>query len=232
MTGGSQALLTLGDWDTAGTELTQAAEAGALAGDEHLACYGGWLAALRGDTATAESTLAGLPTLQATENPQDKALTGIVEAFIAAARGRPQDALRHARGVLARAGALGISHEYLRWAWALAARAAHDVKDTAVTGELLAMLDSYQPGHLAPMQRAERDLVRARLAAAEGDPAAAAAFTAAISGLRKLSTPFHLAHGLLDHAGDLAGRADTEAAGTAAREAGEIAGRLRLPAAA
>ena len=50
------------------------------------------------------------------------------------------------------------------------------------------------------MLRAERDLVRARLADGDGDEAAAAAFTAAISGLRELSTPYHLAHGLLDHA--------------------------------
>ena len=72
--------------------------------------------------------------------------------------------------------------------------------DTAAAGELLALLDSYQPGHLAPMLRAERDLVRARLAASDGDPAAAAAFAAAITGLREHSTPYHLAHGLLDHA--------------------------------
>ena len=53
------------------------------------------------------------------------------------------------------------------------------------------------------MQRAERDLARARLAATGGDPAAAAAFAAAISGLREQSTPYHLAHGLLDHAAHL-----------------------------
>ena len=226
----AQALLSLGDWDGAGTELTQAAEADGLADEEHLNCYRGWLAALRGDTATAETMLAGLPDLRASENSQDQAMIAIVEAFIAVAQGRPRDALRHARDVLARAGAIGIGHEFLRWAWPLAARAAQDAGDTAVTGELLAMLDSYQPGYLAPMQRAERDLVRARLAAAASDPAAAAAFAAAISGLRKLSTPFHLAHGLLDQAGYLAGRAGTEsgagAAETAAREAGEIAGRL------
>ena len=35
--------------------------------------------------------------------------------------------------------------------------------DTATTRELLALLDGYQPGQLAAMQRAERDLARARL---------------------------------------------------------------------
>ena len=55
------------------------------------------------------------------------------------------------------------------------------------------------------MLRAERDLVRARLAAGDGDPAAAADPSPPPSaGLREQSTPYHLAHGLLDHAQYLA----------------------------
>ena len=127
---------------------------------------------------------------------------------------------------------LGISHEYLRWAWPLAARAAHDLADTAATRELLALLDGYQPGQLAPMQRAERDLARARLTAAGGDPAAGPAFAAAITGLRQHSTPYHLAHGLLDHAAHLAARGDAEAAAAAIGEAAGIAAAAGLPAAA
>ncbi len=120
--------------------------------------------------------LAGLKDLRASEDPQDRALVSLVEGFTAAARRQPQAALGHARAIVEHAGALGISHELLRWAWPLAARAAHDLRDTAAVGELLTLLDDYQPGHLAPMLRAERDLVRARLAAGDGDPAAAAAF--------------------------------------------------------
>ena len=223
----AQALLMLGDWDAAETELGQAAEADGLADHEHLACYRGWLAALRGDTAATETMLAGLADLRASEDPQDKAEISIVEAFTAAARRQPRDALRHARRALAHADALGISHEYLRWAWPLAARAAHDLKDTAATGELLALLDSYQPGHLAPLQRAERDLTRARLAASDGDPTAAAAFASAIRGLRELSTSYHLAHGLLDHAGHLTRQNDIEGAQAAIGEAGDIGHNLR-----
>ena len=142
---------------------------------EYLACYRAWLAALRGDTPTAQAILAGLGDLRASEDPQDQAVIAVVEAFTAAARGQPADALRHARATLDHAGALGISHEYLRWAWPLAARAAHDLSDTATAAELLALLDGYQPGQLAPMLRAERDLARARLAAADGDPEAGTA---------------------------------------------------------
>jgi AAA ATPase domain len=223
----AQALLMVGDWDAAEAELTEAADSGALADYDFLACYRGWLAALRGDATAAQAMLAGLKDLRASEDPQEKSLISLVEGFTAAARRQPQAALGHARAVLEHAGALGISHEDLRWAWPLAARAAHDLRDSAAAGELLALLDACQPGHLAPMLRAERDLVRARLAAGDGDPAAAAAFASAVSSLRELSTPYHLAHGLLDHAQYLTRLPDAEAAGAAIGEARAIAGRLR-----
>jgi class 3 adenylate cyclase/tetratricopeptide (TPR) repeat protein len=223
----AQALLMLGDWDTAESELTRAADADGLADHEFPASYRGWVAALRGDAATAETMLAGLPDLRATESLTDKALLSLVEAFTAATRGQPQNALRLARSTLVHADELGISSEYMRWAWPLAARAAHDLQDTAATGELLALLDACRPGQLAPMQRAERDLVRARLAAADGDPVTAAAFAAAIGRLREMTTPYHLAHGLLDHAQFLMRLHDAQAAEAAIGEARDIARKLR-----
>ena len=96
-----------------------------------------------------------------------------------------------------------------------------------VPERLLALLEGYQPGQLAPMQRAERDLARARLAACDGQPNAGPAFAAAITGLRQYSTPYHLAHGLLDHAAHLAARGDDQAAAAAIGEAAGIARRLR-----
>jgi len=168
--------------------------------------------------------MAGLDDLRASEDPQDQAVIAVAEAFTAAARGQPSAALRGARAVLGHA-ALSISHEYLRWAWPLAARAAHDLADTATTTELLAQLDGYQPGQLAPMQRAEGDLARARLTDASG-PDTGAAFPAAIAGLREHSTPYHLAHGLLDHARYLTRLGNTEAAEAAVSEARDIARHL------
>ena len=146
----AQALLMTGDWDAAGAELAQAADADGLAGIEFLACYRAWLAALRGDVPAAQATLAGLGDLRASEDPQDQAAIAVAEAFTAAARRQPAAALRHARAALGHAGALGISHEHLRWAWPLAARAAHDLADTAATRDLLALLDGYQPGSWPP----------------------------------------------------------------------------------
>jgi tetratricopeptide (TPR) repeat protein len=221
------ALLMLGDWDTAQEELIQAADTDGLTDIEYLACLRGWLAGLRGHAANAETILARLPNLRASEDPQDKAWVSVVEAFTAAARHQPRNALRCARQTLAYAEAFEISHDCPRWAWPLAARSAHDLGDRATTSELLAMLDSYQSGHLAPMLRAERNLGRARLAASDGDPATATSFADAISGLRELSTPYHLAHGLLDHAQYLTQLGDTEAVEAAIAEAHDIAVRLR-----
>jgi hypothetical protein len=219
------ALLMTGDWDGAGAELAQAADADGLAGIEYLACYRAWVAALRGEVPAAQAALAGLGDLRASEDPQDQAVIAVAEAFAAAARGQPAAALSRARAALDQAGTLGISHEDLRWAWPLAARAAHDLADAATARELLALLDGYRPGRLAPMLRAERDLARARLADG-GGPDAGAAFAAAIAGLRRHSTPYHLAHGLLDHAQHLLRTGDDEAAGAAISESRSIAERL------
>jgi hypothetical protein len=223
----AQALLMLGDWDAAATELTHAADADGLADHELLACYRGWLAALRGDAETAETVLTGLQDLKTSEAPQEKAVVSHLEAFIAAARHQPRDTLRCARATLAQASAIGISHELPRWAWPLATRAAHNLRDTATTRELLAQLDSHQPGHLAPMLWAERDLTGARLAANDSDAGAAELFSAAIATLREHSTLYHLGHGLLDYAQHLRLLGDDDAAGTAISEGRGIAQRLR-----
>ena len=87
------------------------------------------------------------------------------------------------------------------------------------------------------MLQAERDLARARLAATDNNQAAAGpAFATAIAHLRERSTPYHLAHGLLDHAQYLAAAqaagaardaGDAALAAAAIAEARDIAGRLR-----
>jgi class 3 adenylate cyclase/tetratricopeptide (TPR) repeat protein len=220
-------LLMLGDWDAAEQELVKALDEDGLGDAELLTCDLGWLAALRGDTVTAEAQLAKLGYLRASDDPQDQALIGIATGFIAAARRRPEDALRHARANISRVNALGTIHEYLCWAWPLAARSAHELGDTATTHELLTVLDDRQPGQLAAMLRAERGLVRARLAASGGDKAADESLAAAVGRLRELSTPYHLAHGLLDHAEHLIRLGDTGSAALAVSEARDIAHRLR-----
>jgi class 3 adenylate cyclase len=219
-----QALLMTGDWDAAEAELSRAVESDGLA--DLLACHQGWLSALRGDAATADAEMAGLRHMRVSEAPQDQATVLTVLAFTAAARGQTENTLHNARAVIGHASTIGVSHELIRWSWPLAARAAHELGDTAAIQDLLAILDRCPAGYLAPMLRAERDLVRARQAAGAADEASAAALRAAIIRLRELSTPYHLAHGLLDQAQYGTARGDTEAAEQAIVEARGIAERL------
>jgi len=223
----AEALIDLGDWDAAEAELTQAIDSDGLADIEYLVCIASWLTALRGDAATAATKLAALEDLRASESPQDQSALGRAEAFTAVARGQQEEAMRHARAVLALAPAIGIGHDELAWSWSLAARAAHELNDAATTRELLALLGSYQPGHIVPLLWAERDLARARLAGQGDDETAAAAFASAIASLREHGTPYHLAHGLLDHAQHHIQHGDGHAAAQAIDEARAIARRLR-----
>jgi class 3 adenylate cyclase/tetratricopeptide (TPR) repeat protein len=218
-----QAQLALGDWDAAEEQLIRTMEADGLSGNDYLVSYVAWLAALRGDAERA----AEMRELRSSEDLQDKVFVGMVDAFAAAALGKPQDALRHARASVAHSGPLGIAFGDTGWAWPLAARVAHELGDAAAAGELLAQLDAHPPGHVPARLRAERDLARARLAAADGDPAADQALAAAVADVRAHSGPYHLAHALLDHARCLLADGDTGAAEDAIGEARAIAVRLR-----
>jgi hypothetical protein len=222
----AQALLMLGDWDAVIAELGQAADADGLNMGVFTG-YRAWVTALRGDVPNAQAALAGLDELRASEDVQDQSTIALVEAFTAAARRQPAAALCRARAAFDYAPTLGISHEAPRWAWPLAARAAWDLADTQAAAELLALLDRYQPGELSPMLRAERDLARARLATLGDDQdVAGTALASAAAGLRRQSTPYHLAHGLLDHAAWLTAHGDPQAAAAAISEATAIATKL------
>jgi hypothetical protein len=221
-----QALLLRGDWDAADDVLTQAVDSDGLGDIELLACDQAWLTALHGDADTAAAALAGLVNMRASQDPQDQAVIALAEACIAAAYRQPGKALGQARRALAHAEALGLSSESIRWAWPLAARAAYELGDTAATEELLGQLGAHPPGHIPPILHAERELARARLSAARGEPAETG-FAAAVAGLRQHSTPYHLAHGLLDHAEYLLRGDDGGEAPRAVAEARDIAGRLR-----
>jgi hypothetical protein len=76
------------------------------------------------------------------------------------------------------------------------------------------------------MLQAEHDLARVRVAAS-GDDDLTSSFSQVITVLREKSTPYHLAHGLLDQAEYLTGKGDADGAAGAIGEARDIADRLR-----
>jgi class 3 adenylate cyclase/tetratricopeptide (TPR) repeat protein len=219
------ACLMIGDWDEAARALRQAVDDDGLADVEMMSCLQSQLAGLQGDVDTADRIVSTLTDLPATDDPQDKTAVFLAVAFTAAARGQTAAALRQAREILGFVDALGISADIPRWAWPLAVRSAHELKDAAAVSELLDILDAQPPGYLAPMLQAERDLVRVRVAASGGDDVTAS-FSQVITVLREKSTPYHLAHGLLDQAEFLTGQGDADAAADAVGAAREIADRL------
>jgi hypothetical protein len=101
------------------------------------------------------------------------------------------------------------------------------LNDRAELERLLALLDGYRPGELPPVLHAERDLTRARFAARNGGDVTGELLAAAVSTMRARSTPYHYAHGLLDHAEHLASVGRPEEITAQVNEARAIAERLR-----
>ena len=220
------ALAETGDWDGAAAELSEAIENDGIGEQDFVLYAAARLAATRGDVETARSTLARMDYMRTSEDPQDRGFVALVEAFIALAEERDAAALAKAQEALSLAPAVGMNPEFVRWGWSLAARAAHDLHDDTKVAELLHQLDSYRPGQLPPMLHAEAALARVRQAARRAEAGVGAQFAEAVTGLRKRSTPFHLAHGMLDHAGYLISSGESDDAMALIEEARQIGERL------
>jgi class 3 adenylate cyclase/tetratricopeptide (TPR) repeat protein len=220
------ALVATGDWGAARDVLVHGLEVDGLEESGYVAAFRVWMAALGGDAGLAESVDWQRAELQASEDPQDRGVVTMVGAFVATARRDPAEALRLANVTLSYADAVGIGADAPQWTWPLAARSAHELGDSAAVTKLLDLLDAHRPGEISGIQRAERALVRVRLASGQADPAVTASFAAAIESLRALSTPYHVAHGLLDYGEHLIACGDAAAATLAVAEAREIALRL------
>lgn len=218
--------LTLGEWDAAVETLSDLAPDG-LDTIIDAVISSAWITAIRGDGELAVRMLDALAEVDLTEDHQTRAQRDVAYGFAAVANRDPAEALRHGMDALSVIDKVGPASETIRWGWPLAARAAYELGDSAAVRALLARVSGYRSGELAPMMLAERSLVAARLAAVGEDPDADAMFTDAIAALRATSTPYHLAHGLLDHAALLAMNGDGPSATLAVAEAREIAERLR-----
>jgi class 3 adenylate cyclase/tetratricopeptide (TPR) repeat protein len=223
----TQVLIDTGRWDEAAELLAPGGDADVASDAGELATWARLvLVALRGDSATARSILAGFEMLPTSDDPEDRAAFAIAEALTATAEQDPGAALEHALRALSFVEALGVSHEALRWGWPVATRIALDRGDADTVDRMLAMLPVELPRLVPPLLRAERLLVLARRAAAEGSTDAGGAFESALVAMRETSPPHLLAHGLLDHAGYLAAHGDLVGAAAAVGEARAIGERL------
>jgi hypothetical protein len=228
------ALLIAGEWDEAARVLQHAVDVDGFDDDSipsgNVAIYFNVLPALRGEPIADSHSAPSLVPKRASETPQDRAAVGMVDAFEAAARGRQDEALRHAQTALDQASATGLGSEFIVWVWPLALRTAFELRDSIAIDQLLALLDGHADGHIPPLLVAERSLARARQHAAAADPEADAELVWAVSELRRAGSPYHLAHGLLDYADHLVRVGKQTEADVLREEVRGIAERLRAPA--
>jgi hypothetical protein len=225
----ADSLIWIGDWDGADAALADMQfpvnqddglfEDVSVAGSQLL------LAALRGEPSAARAASALSSRIPQSKISAQAALFS-VQALIAEAEGRFADALAACRRTHAVGARFGLQADFLGWSWPVAARAAHTLDDAEAAQEMLAMLDGAPNGQIQPLLRAERDIARARLAANDDPAHAAGLFADGIRGLRAFGSPYHLAHGLVDHANFLASTGHPAEAASALDEGYRIATTL------
>ena len=186
-------LLRIGEWDRAAATVDAAIDDDGLGDftDARRAAAVVW--ALRGDLTRAREII---PTDEGDEvqDPQEVAYHAYTAAVVCDAEGDVAAALHHARRAAATVSAPGMDPFVL--AWPLAARLAHELGDRAALDGVLALLDGYYPGEIPLMVRAECRLAEARLVA---DPVErVAGIEGAVTDLRAVGSPYHVALALLD----------------------------------
>ena len=203
------AQIAVGDWNGADDTLFHLRHVDLVEDDPAVIMARALLSGLRGDADTAAVVLERQAAIPESDDPAIIASLASSRAHAAAARGDRPDTLRHALESLdASQISVIFAGDDGRWTWPLAARTAHELEQFDVEVSLVEMCERLPIGETAPMQRAEATLIRARLASVGHEPDADAdtLFEAAIAQLRDDSTPYHLAHGLLDHAEHLTAR--------------------------
>jgi class 3 adenylate cyclase/tetratricopeptide (TPR) repeat protein len=219
----TDALLHAGDWSGAVSAIAEAANNDLVRELPFVIAAAARVAALRGNTTEARFQMERLAPLA----PDDAELASSLafsSACVCRAEGDLQGAYRFAMEAVGLRDAAGIYMTTVRWAWCTAARAAHQLGDRRTEAELLTLLDPYRTTQLGRVLRAERELVRARLAA--DDPDATSRYEAGIQVVRATSTPFHLADALLDLAELHASQGRYASAAPLVSEATRIADRL------
>jgi tetratricopeptide (TPR) repeat protein len=218
-------LLHIGDWDGAQDAYGIAVDDG-LADRPYVALYGLILGVLRNGV-VPRGTMAAVETMGVSQDAQDHATLLLARTFGATVDGDVGDVLRRANLVLSCVPPLSVGSEPIRWAWPLAADAALTAGDLDEGQRLLDWLDGYPRGHVPPVLRAERARIAARLLSARHDPGDEEAYADAVTRLRELGSPYHLAVGLLDYADHLSTVGNPDQARLLATEASTIAEELR-----
>jgi predicted ATPase/class 3 adenylate cyclase len=132
---------------------------------------------------------------------QERALYRAAAAVVLNAEGKQSEALASAQDVLGAIVEIGASDQAVKVALPQALEAALALGERERAEQLLATVEGWPPGRLAPSVRAHADRFRARIAADDGETVRADhGFAAAASTFREYSMPFWLAITLTEHA--------------------------------
>jgi class 3 adenylate cyclase len=217
--------LLAGSWDVAATTLDRARNEDDLAENPYVSAVAVLLASLRGDLATARALTGWLDAIRDSDDAQDRSSVALTDMMLAVAEGRMADVVAVGRELLELAAALGMNQETSYWGWPEAVRAAFALGQLGTVEDFIGALDAHPDGHLPQVLRAQRDLARARLAAARGADADDQ-LRAAVDGVRAAGSPYHLAHAQLDLAAHLRQVGQAAEARPLVDEAAAVAERL------
>src|SRR3954453_1856002 len=212
-------LLYRGDWAEVDKVITDLLDAGVDARPqaEYVYVRAVMVAAWRGDAVAAAAAAEGVAPGRGIDSIDDACGIAMVDAVVACAQGRYDEALRLARSVVDRMRVdIGVRHETLRVAWVEAMAAALALGDVVSAEEMLATIADLPKGLGPAYLRAEVARFTARIAALRGDAGRAEeSFADAERQLEALGYSYWLARARLDHAeGPPFGRAE-RAAGAA-----------------
>jgi hypothetical protein len=159
--------------------------------------FGAAIHVRRGELNEAESLLHDLGAAEESDDVQGRVQYASSAGLLLTARGRHREALETIR---ARTSELGIDNLIQKEAVVNALDAALMASSDDDAEELLAMLESLQPGEFTPYLRAQASRLRARFQTSKGsDEEVEAGFKLAAGLFRELSMPFWLGTTLLEH---------------------------------
>ena len=155
----------------------------------------------RGLLDEAESLMTVLAELETSADVQERMAYTSGKARLLLAQARLVEALATAEASMGERVTIGVSSEAVKESFVVAMEAAIELGDLDKAHELIAVVDALPPGRSPQFLQAQSARFRARLAAAQGEPAEAERlFKRAAGRFRELSIPFCLAVTQLEYA--------------------------------
>ncbi len=220
-------LFMLGRWDEALAVIVEEEPEAATESARSQLLNGVLIHCERGALDRARALFAGLDSLRESELPQSRAGYAGLEARLLRAEGLPAEALAAAERALAVRGELAISDTTIKMGLVEAVEAALTLADLEKADELLGVVDSLEPGELAPFLQAHALRLRARLDGVRGlGKRIDEGFRAAAGIFREFDFAFYLAVTEAEHSEWLAGEGRIDEARPLLEESRETFARL------